>query len=741
MTVAVYAPVYRHDFIDFDDAQYVFENWHVANGLTVKGTLWAFTTTHEANWHPLTWLSHMLDCQVFGVKPGPQHLVNLLIHIANTLLLFMFLQGVTGAPWKSAFVAAFFALHPLHVESVAWIAERKDVLSTLFFFLTLLAYARYVRQPVPSRYLLALLVFAFGLLAKPMLVSLPFVLLLLDYWPLARFSLRQADRGRKAKDSGQSVPGRLLRVAFPLTREKIPFFILSAVSSMVTYLVQRSGGAVKAAEIFPLDIGIANAIHSYCAYLVKAAWPSGLSIFYPHPLTGYPGWSIALAGAFLLCATCLAIRWSGRFPYFVVGWLWYLITLVPVIGLVQIGWQAMADRYTYIPLIGIFVIVVWGFSDPVMKLFSLRKLLPAVGIMLIFALSAATWFQVRHWRDTGSLFSHALAIDWNNFRAHESLATAMAKRGEYHQAIEHYSEAMRLRPEDTGIICNLGYTFYRVGNVDEALRQYEHALRLNPGDSLALRNMGLLRCEQGRFDEALGFLQRAQPRRPDDIILLFGLGSTLTRLGRMQEASESYRIVVRMWPENAEARLALGTVLMDSGNLSDAASSFKTAIEIKPDYPEAYNGLGIVSFKQGQPETALSCYFQALRLNPEYAEAHYNIGVALYAQGRAADAISHYREAIRLRPGYAEAYYNLGSALDDQGEVGQAMAMYAEAIRSKPDYADAHNNLGVVLFKNGEIQKALGAFSEALRLKPDHASARRNRDLILASLGKGRDNP
>ncbi len=739
-TIAVYAPVYRHDFIDFDDAQYVFENWHVTNGLTLEGAAWAFTATHEANWHPLTWLSHMLDCQVFGVTPGPQHLVNLLIHVANALLLFVFLQGVTGAHWKSAFVAALFALHPLHVESVAWIAERKDVLSTLFFFLALLAYARYSRQPLLGRYLLTLLFFALGLLAKPMLVSLPFVLLLLDYWPLNRISVQATERGLDPRRSGQPIPGRLFRSVLPLIREKVPFFVLSAISSTVTYLVQGSGGAVKATDVFPFDTRVANAIHSYFAYLVKAVWPTGLSVFYPYSPTGYPGWSIALAGAFLLCVTVLAIRWSGRLPYFMVGWLWYLVTLVPVIGLIQVGWQAMADRYTYIPLIGISVLVAWSLSDLASKRASLRRLLPVAGVTSTLVLSVAAWLQVRHWKDTMSLFSHALEVNRENFRAHETLATALAKRGQYHQAMTHYSAAMQLRPENTDIINNLGSTYYRLGKVDEALGQFKSALAIKPDDPLALRNMGLVFHDLGRFKEAFELLHRAQPHRPDDIILLSCLGSVLAKLGRARDATDAYRMVLHMRPDNAEAHLALGIISLENGNLSDASVSLHKAIERVPDYAEAYNGLGNVSFRQGQTELALSYYSRALQHKPGYAEAHYNMGVALYAQGKRADAISHYREAIRLRPGHAEAFYNLGNALDAQGDLEQAMAMYAEAIRLKPDYADAHNNLGVALFKRGEVQEALDAFSEALRLRPDHVLARRNRDLIVASLGKRKGN-
>ncbi|MBZ5498531.1 MAG: tetratricopeptide repeat protein [Acidobacteriia bacterium] len=740
-TLAVYAQVYRHDFIDFDDGAYVLDNWRIANGLTANNIIWAFTTGYASNWHPLTWLSHMIDCQVFGLNPGPQHLVNLFLHVANTLLLFLVLRDLTRAEWKSAFVAALFALHPLHVESVAWIAERKDVLSTLFWLLTLWAYTRYVRNPGRNRYLLMLFLFGFGLMAKPMLVTLPFVLLLLDFWPLRRFALDLPVRKGSARPPAPSIINRFLVPVLPLLREKIPLFLLAAASSIITFVVQKAGGAVRTVEVISFDTRIANVLHSYVAYLMKTAWPHNLSIFYRLPFGGYPAWEVTAAAAFLLCVSVLALHFAGRFPYLAVGWFWYLGTLVPVIGLVQVGGQAMADRYTYVPLIGIFVVVVWGVPDLVAKWPGAKRSLAAAGMMMVLACSVTTWFQVRLWRNTSSLFAHALEIDGDNYQAHGIAGTDLALHGKYEEAIRHYLEVLRLQPADTEIMCNLGYAFYRLGKKDQALELYQRALKIKPDYPIALRNMGQALYDQGKFEEAVVLLRRAEPKMPENLVLCSSLGNALAKLGKNQEAIDVYNRVLAMQPAYVEAQFGLGVALAQQGNTPDAVRSFEKALQIKPDYPEIYDTLGNISLSQGRIDEALSHYAEALRLKPDYAEAHYNMGVALYSQGKKAEAIVHYREAIRLKPDYADAFYNLAVALGSQGDFQGAVANYIEAIRVKPDFADAYNNLGTLLFNQGQVQKALDAFTEALRVRPDYAEARRNRDLILSSLGRSKRIP
>jgi len=741
VTLAVYAQVVHYEFIDLDDGEYVFENWHVATGLHPNNVVWAFTTGHAANWHPLTWLSHMVDSQLFGSKAGYHHLVSVLFHVINTMLLFLLLHRLTGAVWRSALVAGLFALHPLHVESVAWVAERKDVLSTLFLFLTMWAYADFVRTRKVKHYVLALLFFALGLMSKPMLVTVPFVLLLLDYWPLNRFQQDLRATTDKMRRSRQSPFNRFMQSALPLMREKIPFFVLSAASATITFLVQRAGGAVQVADALTFDAKIANAIHSYAAYLAKTVWPAGLIVYYRYILPGYPSVDILLATLVLIAITVLALRFSGRFPYLAFGWMWYLGTLVPVIGLVQVGGQAMADRYTYIPLIGVFVAVAWGIPDALARCPGMRRSLAVAGALLLLVCAVASWHEVRYWRDTVTLFSHALEIDENSYLAHEMTGTGMAKRGNYQEAVAHYTAALRFQPSNTHIMSNMGASLDLLGKRDQALEVFSRALKIKPDDPIALRDMGRVCFEQGKFADAVDFYGKAVRGMPDNVAVWCSFGNALAKLGRNQEAIDAYSSALRMEPAYAEAVFGRGAALAGLGRASEAIHDFEEAVRINPNYAEAHSNLGNVLLQQGQTDKALQQYNEALQLNPKYAEAHYNLGVLLSGQGKRAEAISHYREAIRLNPDYTDACYNLAGALEAQGDIQNAIEIYRETIRLKPDFVDAYNNLGVALFNQGQVQKALDAFSEALRVNPENADARRNRDAILAALRRSKKQP
>lgn len=455
-TLAVFQQLPEYDFVNIDDYYYVTENVHVTRGLTREGIIWAFTTLHANNWHPLTWLSHMLDCQLFGLKPGMHHLTNLLLHMANSTLLLLVLKRMTGALWRSAFAAALFALHPLHVESVAWVAERKDVLSTLFWLLTVWGYAGYVEYPGRNRYLLVLLFFALGLMAKPMLVTLPFILLLLDYWPLGRVKLWESREGGSGGIQRSS--------ALHLVREKIPFFALTLASGIVTVVAQYKGGAVRSLNLLPLDVRIANALVSYVGYIGKMIWPQHLAIFYPHP-GALPTWQVVGAGLLLLSLSIILLRAAGRFPYLGVGWLWYLGTLVPVIGLVQVGDQAMADRYTYVPLIGLFVLIAWGIPDLMARWRYRQIALTISAVIVVFCCTVSTWSHVKHWRNGTALFTHAVNVTADNALAHDGLGFALARQGRLDEAIAHYSEALRIKP---------GYAKARY-NLEHALRHVDES--------------------------------------------------------------------------------------------------------------------------------------------------------------------------------------------------------------------------------------------------------------------------
>jgi len=506
----VYLQVGGHAFIGLDDYEYIIENPPVLRGLTLEGIRWAFTTFHAGNWHPLTWLSHMLDVELFGPSAGWHHRMNMLYHLLNTELLFLVLWRMTGGMWQSAFVAALFGVHPLHVESVAWVAERKDVLSTMFWILTMGAYLRYARRPDIGRYLLVTVVFAIGLMCKPMLVTLPFVLLLLDWWPLGR--LAQAD------SSGPPSRRLYVPVLFRLIWEKVPLLGMSAISCAIAYLAQAKSGAVYNFEYLTFGSRISNAIVSYVIYLGKTVWPSSLAVFYPHPATihaNVPAWEIAGAILLLCGLSIIALREGHRRPYLAVGWLWYLGTLVPVIGVVQVGGQALADRYTYVPLIGFFIAVSWGIPA-MLSGWHFRKLaLWVLGGTLVFALSVAGWSQVGYWRDSVTLFSRALAVTDSNWLAMNDLGASYVRLGQYQQAVGYFQEALRIMPDYVQAWNNLGVSYERIGQPQQAIGCYQEALRIKPDYAQAWNNLGVSYGNLGQHQQAIGYFQEALRINPD----------------------------------------------------------------------------------------------------------------------------------------------------------------------------------------------------------------------------------
>ncbi len=477
LTVLVFLPSLKYQFINFDDPDYVTQNPYVQLGLTAKGVIWAFTTNHASNWHPLTWLSHMLDWELYGKSPMGHRFTNLLFHCANAVLLFLLLEKLTGAFWKSLVVAAIFAWHPLHIESVVWVAERKDVLSTFFWLLTLWAYTHYVRDKTGKSYFIALSLFCFGLLSKPMVVTLPFILMLLDYWPLNRFRLLSTAPTR-LNDSRLKI----------LLWEKIPFLILTVLASLITFLAQKKGGAVTSVGDFSISDRITNAAVSYLRYIGKIIWPTDLAIFYPHP----PSWPIGkvfLASSVLVSVSLYAVLAKRKHPYFAIGWFWFLGVLVPVIGLVQVGGQSMADRYSYIPLIGLLIIIVWGLDDflRALKFPSLLKWFFA--FISLGACIVATEFQLRHWKNSVTLFEHALAVTRDNVSAQFSLGNALIDGGNFNSGMEHLREAMRLDPRFAEVHGKIGFALAGIGKTRDAVGEYREALRLKPNLAEALNNL------------------------------------------------------------------------------------------------------------------------------------------------------------------------------------------------------------------------------------------------------------
>jgi Tfp pilus assembly protein PilF len=558
--LAVYGQVRSYEFAGYDDPQYVTQNPQVREGLTWGGVAWAFTTFYGANWFPLTWLSHMLDCELFGLDSGWQHLTNVWIHALSTLLLFWVLERMTGARWRSAAVAFLFAIHPLHVESVAWIAERKDVLSTFFWVLTMAAYAVYAAKPGRIRYAITLLAFCLGLMAKPMLVTLPIVLMLLDYWPLKRG----------------------LRVL-----EKLPFFAAAIAAAVVTYVAHEQGGGIASFELVPLAIRFENAVVSYAVYILKMFWPTNLAMFYPYSAGSLVAPAV-FAGMVLVGITVLVLLALPRRPYLAVGWLWYVITLVPVIGLVQAGAQSRADRYTYIPMIGLTLALVWGVAE-------VLEPWPRIRIALAAATGSAclilTWIQVQYWRDDIALYQHAIDVTADNYVAHFNLASALETRGKPAEAVAQLRETVRIRPLFVAAHAELGQLLAKQGEPQEALQELQTAVSLRPGNADAHFRLGSVLGTLGRTDEAIAEFSQVIRLQPDNADAHYNLGIAQAQAGKLQEAAGEFRVTARLRPDDAIARFNLGIALARLGQSDESVAQFSEAVRIKPDFAEARQAL------------------------------------------------------------------------------------------------------------------------------------------------------
>lgn len=580
-TLAVYGRVINHHFINLDDDIYIYENPTVTAGLTVRGLAWAFTTFHAANWHPLTWLSHMLDTQIFGINPGPHLVVNVVFHILNTLLLFALLQYMTHRPWRSALVASLFALHPMHVESVAWAAERKDVLSTFFGLISMLAYVRYAKAVSSWKQFLPVTIsLALALMAKPMFVTWPFVMLLLDYWPLKRLQWHPRDG-----------LGRLVRGLAPLAREKIPIFVLVVASMAITYVAQARGGAVRQFSDAPLSPRISNAVVSYGRYLVSLFWPSGLGVYYPFSPAGIPPWQVVGALALVACITIAAIRAMEGRGYLFTGWAWYLGTLIPVVGLVQVGGQAMADRYSYIPSVGIFVMLVWGVADLVAQGRVQHRATVFAAITWLVILGSLAWIQVGYWRDGITLFRHTLLVAPDNLVIHYNLGHALGKQGDLNEAVTQFGEALRIKPDFLDALINIGVTLNDQRRFAEATTYLTRAIKLEPRSSKAHLQLGIALAQDGNSDGALPHFYQALEFAPSDPDVRTNLGLMLARVGKLSEAAEQLNEGLRLNPNSPEAHNNLGLVLLMQGEPEKSILEFSTALRLKPDFRLAQENL------------------------------------------------------------------------------------------------------------------------------------------------------
>jgi Flp pilus assembly protein TadD len=620
----LYAQVAQHQFVFYDDPQYVFENPRVRAGLSWANVAWAFTTLHFSNWHPLTWLAHMLDVELFGLAPGAHHLVNAALHAVNGAVLFLVLDRMTGARWRSAAVAALFAVHPLHVESVAWLAERKDLLSTLFGFLALLAYQRWVERPRAARYALVVLCFALSLLAKPMWVTLPFVLLLLDAWPLGRTRWLAGDASSPSAPVGV---GRLLL-------EKAPLLALSAASSAVTLVAQHRGGAVAGLELAPAA-RVANALVAYAAYVGKTLWPTNLAAFYP--LREVAAWEVVGAALALLAITAASVAGVRRFPWATVGWLWFVGMLVPVIGLVQVGGQAMADRYTYVPSVGLFVAIVWGAHSLARD--RSAAALGAAAALAISALATLTWAQTSRWIDHETIFRDAIAVTGENPQAHGILAMGLRRGGKLQEALLHASEAARLEPANARHPLTAAIIERDLRRFGAAYVAARRSVELEPSLGIAWTVLGQTAGDLGRADEAEAVLRRATVLQPEDFRAWNELGAALARNGRVDEALSACRTAVALDPGSASAWSNLASVLQRVGRTAEAGEAFAAATRADPGNPVAWRNLGVYFAQVGRAADAADAFRHGLRLRPADPDLLVRLGLAQLAQGARTEAL------------------------------------------------------------------------------------------------------
>jgi protein O-mannosyl-transferase len=726
--LAVWWPALRNGFINYDDGGYVVQNLHVHRGLSWETVQWAFGTTRNGNWHPLTWLSHCLDCQWHGLNPAGHHLTSVLFHVCNTGLLFLALYRLTGAVWRSGWVAAFFALHPLRVESVAWVAERKDVLSAFFFLLTLLAYGRYakkseVRSPKPEGnpkleireegdklrepasdatlhaprstlyasilhppssifYFLSFLFFALGLMSKPMVVTLPFVLLLLDYWPLCRFELSTL----------HSQPSTI----WPLLREKLPFFALSAAASVVTFIVQSAGGNT---ESLPLSYRLSTTVVAYAGYIAKLLWPHYLAVFYPRPAS----WPLAsvLGAAVLLAGVTAFVCWRGRTQrYLLTGWFWFLGMLVPVIGLVAIGEHALADRYTYLPSIGLLIALVWGLADLVPGHAMARNIVATLGLAALTACVLTIRTYLKQWANSLTLFEHALQVTENNQLAYLIAADCLKSAHEHNRAGEYCAKALLICPVSA------------------------------PGWNL----MAVLQAEEGKLDDALVCASNGIKAKPDwNAEAYFNRGTILLDLGRKAEARADFERAVKMNGEHLLSRINLATLLVEAGELDRAIEHYQAALRLDPGQAVCHYNLANALTRAGRLSEAIQHFEQSLRLDPANAGAQCNLAQALVRQQRTNEAITHFEAALQLDPTLAQAHYGVAVAAGRRGDTTQALAHLRLALQPNPDFPAALGEMAWILATDPDPAVRNG--SEAVRAAERACELTRQNDAwLLATL-------
>ena len=672
--LAVYWQVRTHDFVNFDDNVYVTDNPHVKAGLTLESIAWSFRGVHHGNWHPLTWISHMIDVSLYGMNPGQHHLTSVLFHIINTLLLFLVFRRMTNDLWKSGFVAALFALHPLHVESVAWVSERKDVLCAFFWLLSMWSYFWYTEKPCVARYMLILLFLIMGIMSKPMIVTFPFVLLLLDYWPLGRLSFSDPKSHIAAFRKSD------LRLLF----EKIPLFVFVAISCVLTFLAEKSGGSVRDLGSLPFEDRVANALVSYVLYMEKTFWPQEICVLYPHPMS-WPLWQTVLAALLLIFISLGALLSMRKLPYFAVGWLWYLGTLVPVIGLVQVGNQSMADRYTYMPAIGIFIIIGWGVPSLFAKLHCGKWIPATASIALLSILMTTTWMQIRYWNSSITLFEHTLNVTNNNPIMHYGMGVSLSQSGKSKEAMVHYKKAIDIDAACYKAHNNLGFELASQGKDTEAISHYREALRINPTYGNAHNN----------------------------------LGNALIRLGKLDEAIEHYRKALRANPRSAGTHKSLGLAMLRTGEIEPAIFHLETSLQLEPANQITQSSLILAKFSYKQIKAAVERFRKSLQFFTKNPDLAHTLDMLTKRKIEMLQVFDRYEKALSLQPYFHRNQLkvnNLPQFRSAAKEYDRALGLFETATALQPGNPTAFYHAACVYARKNKIKKSIAMLETASRM-------------------------
>jgi tetratricopeptide (TPR) repeat protein len=745
VTAAVYWPAHGFQFIAYDDPGYVGENVHIRSGFSVAGIVWAFTKMVKDTfyWMPMTWLSHMLDCQLFGVNPGAHHLMSVAYHAANAVLVFLLLRQVTGAFWRSAVVAALFAWHPLQVDSVAWIAERKNLVSAFFLLLTLMAYVRYARNPAPARYILAFFLLCLAVMAKPAAVMAPGLMLVLDFWPLRRLRLTTP------ASSGTPAPQHSSTPPLFVFLEKLPMLIPVAVTSVATVLVHQSYKALPSLHELPISVRLANAFVSYLRYVGKAVWPVHLAIYYPSP-KAWPVWLVALAVGFVVLVSLLGLKWAASRPWFIAGWLWFLGGLFPNIGLVQAGSQSMGDRFVYVPMIGLWIMVVWLAAEWLARVRARTTVLATVALIPLLAGLIVTSIQLRHWRNTVTVFEHAVAVTKNNALAHDLLAATLAYQGKTDEAIAHCKLLLAINPNSAPAHRTWGLALEKQGDRAQAVAHFLRAIELEPTSASIRYDLARALQQQGRTEDAIRQyrtvvrLDAANADACDDLAWMLATAENPTNRNVGQAVEVAQRAVSLAQVKGPERLITLAAACLSAGRTNDAVCAVLKAVAAEQDHgaqePETSGNLGPALVRQGHTDAGLALLSETARSTTNsavVAEIERQIGLMFSEQGKYEEAAVHYGVAVRANPRLATAQNDWGVDLAAQRRFAAAAEHFAAALKIDPQYAVAHWNMALALIATDKPAEARAHLNEAIRLKPRYVSALNDLAWLLATCPDG----